>query len=135
MNTTLLNLAALSSFIAALIHVAIIFGAGEQMASLAAAGSKTPAIVTSGVAIALGICGCYALSGAGEIPNLPFTRLLLLAITSVFMLRGVLGFVLPFVSSHATIKEQSITFWMISSTVCVVIGLLFLFGVLLKNPQ
>ncbi|CAA9321878.1 MAG: hypothetical protein AVDCRST_MAG89-1678, partial [uncultured Gemmatimonadetes bacterium] len=85
---------------AALLHVGIIlggpdwyrfFGAGEQMARLAARGSIYPTIVTAGIAVILGVWALYAFSGAGIIRRLPLLRLALALIAAVFLARGILG--------------------------------------------
>ena len=47
-----------------------------------------PPIVTFGIAAVLAIWAAYAFAGAGFIPKLPLMRPALLAITSVYLLRG-----------------------------------------------
>ena len=95
-NTWLLIGAALSA-LAALLHVAVIvggpdsyrfFGAGEDMARVAAAGSPVPALVTLAIATMLAIRALCALSGAGHIRRLPLLRTTLSAITAIYLLRG-----------------------------------------------
>ena len=136
-GNTQLIVAAVFSFVASLLHVAIIFGgpnwyryfgAGEGMAKLAESGSSQPTIITLGIAIILCIWGLYALSGAGVISKLPLLKLALILITFVYLLRGVAGLILPFVSNHPTIEQNSLTFWLVSSTICLVFGLFYLFG-------
>lgn len=125
------------SFIAATLHLAIIiggpewfrfFGAGEQMAGLAESGSNYPTVVTLMIALILGIWGLYALSGAGVIFQLPLLRLALIVITAVYLVRGIAGLVLPFVTTHPAITQNSITFWVISSVICCCFGLFYLLG-------
>ncbi len=132
-----LIIAALLSFCASLLHVAIIigggnwyrfFGAGEGMAKLAESGSRYPMMVTSIIACVLAAWGLYALSGAGVIPRLPFLRVALCAITAVYLARGLAGLVLPFVSSHPAIAANSLSFWMVSSAICCIFGLFYLLG-------
>ncbi len=86
----------LSGF-AALMHIAIIFGgpdwyrffgAGEQMAVAAGRGAWYPAVVTFGIAMGLAICAAYAFAGAGLLPKLPLMRSALVAISGVYLLRG-----------------------------------------------
>ncbi len=86
---------------AALLHLAIIvggpdwyrfFGAGEGMARMAELGSSTPALITLAIAALLFLSAAYAFAGAGLIRRLPLMRTALLAITAIYLLRGlVLG--------------------------------------------
>lgn len=64
----------------ALLHVGIVFagasayryfGAGDQMAAWAEAGSLLPAVVTLCLAIVFGVFGLYAFSGAAAVRRLP----------------------------------------------------------------
>jgi hypothetical protein len=82
---------------AALLHLGIIFGgpawyrffgAGEGMARMAERGLAYPTIVTVGIAVILFTWAAYAFSGAGLIPRLPFLRLGLVVIASIYLLRG-----------------------------------------------
>lgn len=84
---------------ASVLHLAVIvggpdwyrfFGAGEGMARMAERGSMTPALITIGIASVLGIWSAYAFSGAGLIPRLPLIRTALVAITAVYLARGLL---------------------------------------------
>ena len=138
-NPYLLAGAALSA-IAALLHLACIifgpawyrfFGAGERMAHLAAAGRMGPAVVTTGIAGVLAIWSLYALSGAGVIPRLPLVRSVLCAITGVYLLRGVAGFVLAVVAPG----ERSVAFWCWSSLICLALGALYFVGTRQVWPQ
>jgi hypothetical protein len=132
-----LIIAAVLSFVASLIHVAIVyggpswyrfFGAGEAMASFAEQGSIRPIVITLGIAATLFVWGLYALSGAGVIFKLPFLRLALSIITFIYLARGIAGLVLPFISNHPAITQNSVTFWLVSSLICCVFGLFYLFG-------
>ncbi len=89
------------SLVAAAVHLAVIvggpdwyrfFGAGEGMARAAEAGSVRPALMTLGVAGVLAVWGAYALSGAGLIGPLPLLRAALVAITAIYLLRGLVLF-------------------------------------------
>ncbi|WP_088329414.1 hypothetical protein [Lacimicrobium sp. SS2-24] len=133
----LLLIAATLSFIAAFLHIAVIigggdwyrvFGAGEHMAQLAESGSLYPVGVTLLIASVLFVWGLYALSGAGVIGRLPWLKQGLIAITAVYLLRAIAGFTLPFVSLHPSVIQNSLTFWLVSSLVCLVYGLCYLFG-------
>lgn len=127
-----LMLAAASCGLAALVHVGCIvfgaswyrfFGAGEQMARLAEQGSWQPAFITAGITAVLLVWGAYALSGAGVIMQLPWTRPILLLISLVFLLRGC-----AFVVLMGKFPENSLTFWLTSSAICLLIGGLFSLG-------
>ena len=85
------------SAIAALLHVAIIFGgpdwyrffgAGEAMARAAERGSARPALITVGIATILAAWAAYAFSGAGVIRRLPLLRTALVAISAVCLARA-----------------------------------------------
>jgi putative oxidoreductase len=143
-GSRLLVLGGLFTGAASLLHVAIIlggpewyrfFGAGERMARLAARGSLYPTIVTAGIALVLGIWALYGLSGAGVIRSLPFMRTALVAIASVFFARGALG--IPFVffvdGRYASELRSKMTFMIVSSAICIGIGLCYAFGVLLRR--
>lgn len=131
-NPFLLAGAAMSA-VAALLHVGCIifgpawyrfFGAGERMAQLAAAGSPVPAAFATGIAAVLALWSAYALSGAGMVARLPLLRVALFAITSIYLLRGVAGFVLAAIAPG----ERSVAFWVWSSLICLGIGALYLVG-------
>lgn len=125
------------SFIAALVHIAIIFvgadwyrlfGAGEHMAQLAEAGSSEPTVITLAIATVLTVWGLYALSGAGVILRLPLMKTALCIISFVYLARGVVGATLPFISTHSLLMENSQTFWLVSSLVSSTFGLFYLLG-------
>ncbi|MCI0478006.1 MAG: hypothetical protein L0Y55_17320, partial [Anaerolineales bacterium] len=67
----------------------IFFGTAD-LARLAMQGSPIPAIATLALAALFAAFGMYALSGAGIIRRLPFTRLALVCIGSVYTLRGLI---------------------------------------------
>ena len=86
------------SAIAALLHVAIIFGgpdwyrffgAGEAMARADARGSSRPDLIAAGIAAILFLWSAYAFSGAGLIRRLPLLRTALVAITAIYLVRAV----------------------------------------------
>lgn len=85
------------SVAASLLHVGCIFGggdwyrffgAGEEMARAAEAGSWMPPLVTAGIAAILAIWAAYAFSGAGRIRRLPLLRTGLIVIAAIYLLRG-----------------------------------------------
>jgi putative oxidoreductase len=96
------SLGAIISLAIALLHVVIIFigpeayryfGAGEEMATMAEKGSFYPALVTTFVALVFSIFGLYALSAAGILKKFPFTKVVVVIITTIYLLRG-FGFVI-----------------------------------------
>lgn len=97
MNNRWLVAAGVLSLAAAVLHLAVIvggpdwyrfFGAGERMARAAERGSPIPALTTVAIATILGVWAAYAFSGAGLIPRLPLLRTGLVAITAVYLVRG-----------------------------------------------
>ena len=127
-----MTLGASLSFAAAFMHIGIIigggdwyrfFGAGESMALAAETGKMYPHIVTAGIAFVLTLWGFYSLSGAGIIPRLPLLKLALIAITSIYLLRGLL---FPLFASASSYSPSFIA-W--SSLICVGYGLVHLVGI------
>lgn len=130
-NKALLVGAALSA-LAALLHVAIIFGgaswyrffgAGERMARAAQAGHLRPTLITLGIASVLTLWSFYALSGAGLVAPLPLLRSGLCLITAIYLLRGLA--ILPLLTVART---HSTPFLIWSSLVCLGFGLVHLLG-------
>jgi hypothetical protein len=121
------------SLIAALAHVAIIiggpdwyrfFGAGEKMARLAEQGALYPTLITLAIATVLGTWALYGFAGAGLLPALPLMRPALVAITAIYLLRGLVPVgILLFAPS------QMSAFWLWSSAICFGFGLAHLIGV------
>jgi hypothetical protein len=127
-----LILAGVLSALAALAHLACIalgapafrfMGAGERMARAIEAGRIQPILVTLGIVAVLATWAAYAFSGAGVIGGLPFTKLVLPAVAAVFLARAV-GFPLL----KPVFPENSNTFWLVSSGICLVIGALYAAG-------
>ena len=128
-----LVLAAVCSGVAALLHLGCIFfggdwyrflGAGEQMAQMAEAGHIYPTMITLGITILLAIWSLYALSGAGIILKLPLLRIGLCLIAVIYLLRGV-----AFLPLMPMFPDNSIVFWIISSTICFAFGLVYFLGI------
>ncbi len=122
------------SALAALAHLATILigpaayrfmGAGEAMAQAAEAGSWRPTLITLAISAVLLVWAGYAWSGAGIIRRLPLTRLVLLAITGVY-----LGRALAFPWLRPAFPDNSQTFWLVSSSICLLIGLLYGYGLI-----
>lgn len=131
-NNKFLIAAAIFTALAALAHIGCIifgadwyrfFGAGEQMAQMAEAGDWYPAVVTSVIVIFLAIWSLYALSAAGVIRRLPLLRLALCLIASLFLIRGI-----SFVMLMPMFPENSLTFWLVSSGICLMIAILYAVG-------
>ena len=115
---------------AAALHVAVIFGgpdwyrffgAGEELATMAEQGSLVPAVITFGIAVMLAIWGAYAFAGAGLIRRLPLMRTALVAITAIYLVRGLMIVPLQF-QPRATPFDH----W--SSLVVLGYGLVYLIG-------
>lgn len=117
---------------AAAAHLACIFigapayrfmGAGQRMARAAEAGKLRPTLVTSAITGVLLLWSAYALSGAGVIEALPLSRLALPLISSVYLVRAV-----AFPLLKPAFPENSNTFWLVSSGISGLIGLVHAYG-------
>lgn len=124
---------AMMSAAAAILHLGCIvfgapwyrfFGAGENMARLAEAGSPHPARVTLFIAAVFFVWSAYALSGAGVIARLPLLRTILCAIAAIYLLRGFVFFPLMRV-----LPGNSLSFWLWSAGICAVIGTVHAVGI------
>lgn len=100
------------------------------MASMAEQGLLQPTLITLFISVVLAIWGTYAWSGAGILPQFPLLKTALILITLVYLLRGVLGLLAPFISNHPQITQNSLSFWIWSSIICLAFGLIHLKGVL-----
>ena len=85
------------SLVAALLHVGCIvggpdwyrfFGAGEGMACAAERGEMMPHLLTLVIAAILAVWAAYAFAGAGLRRALPLMRTGLIAISAIYLLRG-----------------------------------------------
>lgn len=124
--------AAILAVTAALAHIACIaiggdayrfLGAGEQLAQMAEQGHWYPTFITLMITGVLCLFAAYAASGARLLPKLPLLKLGLVGISSVFLLRA-----LGFVFIMPMFPENSVTFWLASSSICLLIGLLYAVG-------
>jgi hypothetical protein len=135
----LLKAAGAASGSIALLHLVIIglggpayryFGAGEALARQAESGSVLPGLLTLGLAGVFAIFAAYALSGAGVIRRLPLLRLGLVAISALYILRGVSA--LPqgvaLLNSATVFPARYFAF----SLVSLVVGLLYVAGTTLE---
>ena len=143
MNFDLLVIAGTFSILAAVLHVGVVigganwyrfFGAGESMAQMAEQGLLKPTVITLSISVVLVVWGFYAWSAAGLIPKLPLLKLALLTITGIYLVRGVVGIIAPFVTSHPQVKQNSTAFWVWSSVICLAIGLFHLMGMVAIWP-
>ncbi len=121
----------------ALLHIYIVyqgapayrsFGAGEWMAAKAEQGSKIPGTVTMAIAGVFILFAFYNLAGA-KIVSMPFSRYILLAISSVFLLRGLIVVTFPFWPVKPT------AFSKITAAISLIIGFLHATGFLLLVPE
>ncbi len=133
--------AGILSLLAALSHVAVIlggpswyraFGAGEQLANMAAQGHIYPTLLTLCIAGVLTLWGLYAFSAAKILPRLPLLRTCLCAITVVYCIRGIYGFFIPVFVHTPYVQTMGIAFWAISSSICLIIGGTYLVGLILN---
>jgi hypothetical protein len=140
-NNRFLIIAGISSGLVSLLHIAIIFGgadwyrffgAGEGMAQLAEQGSNYPPATTALIAFMLALSAIYAFSGAGIIKRLPFLKLVLVIISSVYILRGALGIpIVIFIDDpYLNELEGRLSFMIISSFISLSFGLLYLIGLI-----
>jgi hypothetical protein len=120
------------SAIASALHVCIIFagaswyrffGAGEGMARAAERGEPRAALITLFIAAVLAAWSAYAFSGAGLLPRLPLLRTALVAISTVYLLRGLL--IVPMALFHF---EQVNAFWLWSSAIVLIYGIVYAVG-------
>lgn len=141
MNVNYLTTAGALNFLASVTHIAIIFGgaqwyrffgAGEAMARMAEHGSLQPTLMTLCVSLVFAIWGAFAWSAAGVLPEFPLSKAVLILVTLVYLIRGTLGLIAPFVSSHPQITDNSLLFWVWSSAICLLIGFVHLKGIINK---
>lgn len=128
-----LILAAIGSFAVALLHLVIIpigapayryFGAPD-LAVLEERGSWTPALLTLVLVVIFSVFGLYALSGARKIRRLPLLLTGLIAIGSLYALRGLAVFPeLVYLARGAELPSRYAVF----SLVALVIGIAYLIG-------
>lgn len=117
---------------AALMHFACIvigapafrfLGAGEQLASMAERGHWYPGLAAFVIGAALSLCSAYALSAARLLPRFPLVRTVLCLATGVFLLRAI-----AFPWLKPAFPDNSNAFWLVTSGICLTIGLVHLAG-------
>jgi hypothetical protein len=120
------------STLASALHIAVIaggpawyrfFGAGEGIARAAERGSIMPVVITLGIASLLALWAAYAFSGAGLIRRLPLLRIALVAITAIYLARGLL--IVPVVL-FVPYPEGAFDYW--SSIIVLIYGIMHLLG-------
>ena len=138
MREPFLILAGSLSALAALLHLAVIFGgpdwyrffgAGEGMARMAERGMIQPTLITLGIASVLAVWAAYAFSGAGLIGRLPLLRTGLVVITLIYLARGLI--VIPAVLMNREINAFG--WW--SSLIVLAYGLAYLIGTWRARPR
>ncbi|MBV8247173.1 MAG: hypothetical protein JO200_01860 [Comamonas sp.] len=122
--------AAMLDAAAAVAHFACIFwgapglrllGAGERLARLAEAGHWYPPVISAAIGALLSLLAAYALSGAGLLGPLPGLRPTLVLAGAVFLARAAAApWLRPF------FQGNSARFWIVSSAICLALGLLHL---------
>lgn len=105
------------------------FGAGERMAQMAERGEAYPTLVTLGIAAILAIWAAYAFAGAGLIRRLPLMRTALVAITAIYLIRGV---VVLAVLAFPTLRTP-FNIW--SSLIVLAYGLVYAIGTTRAWPR
>lgn len=120
------------SAIAAMAHLACIavgapayrfMGAGERMAHAAEAQKIQPTLITFAISLVLLLWALYAFSGAGVIRQLPLTNIALPIISLAYLARA-----FSFPVLKPIFPENSTKFWLISSSICLVIGVFYAIG-------
>lgn len=126
------------SALAALLHLAVIaggpdwyrfFGAGEELAQAAEQGSLRPVAITIAIALILLLWAGFAWSGAGRLRRLPLLRTALVAITVIYLARGLL--LIP-VAINVPYREGAFDYW--SSLIVLVYGIVHAIGTWLAWP-
>ncbi len=127
---------AAASLAAALAHLACIavgapgyrlLGAGERMARAVELGKVRPAVVTLCITAVLIVWAAYALSAAGVLAPLPFVKVVLVGVCAVYLARA-----LFFPLLRPMFPENSERFWIVSSAICLAVGLVHLYGVVVQ---
>lgn len=127
-----LYLASALSLVVAIAHYACIFlgapafrflGAGESLTTMAERGHWYPSVISFVIGSVLSVWAAYALSAAGVLPRLPLIKLVLSLVTTIYLLRA-----LAFPLLMPAFPDNSLTFWLVTSTICLLIGLVHLLG-------
>ena len=125
--------------LASLIHVGCIvagpswyrfFGAPEPLIRAVENGDPTLDWITAGIAGILAIWSAYAFSGAGLIRRLPLVRTALVAITTIYLARGLL--IVP-VAAQLSFEKAPGEYW--SSVIVLLYGIVHAVGTWRAWPQ
>lgn len=118
--------------LAALLHFSCIFigapafrfmGAGEPLAQMAEQGHWYPGAVAFVVGAGLSVCVLYALSAAGAVRKLPLVRVVLCLFIAALLLRALaFPWLMPF------FPDNGLPFWLVTSSLCLGVGLIHLVG-------
>jgi hypothetical protein len=101
----------------------------SALTEMAAQGSSITTIVSVALAFLFAIWALYAFSGAGLIRPLPLLRIALIVISVIYLLRA-----LFLLSEIGMVVNQGYPFrFMVFSTISLVAGLLYLFGILIHR--
>lgn len=101
----------------------LLMGAGEYVANAVRQGDTGPHITTASIAGVLLVWSALAWLASTDYLRIPFHRTLLLLIGTVLLLRGLLFvYLIPFFPGNSD------AFWWISSSICGLLGLLYLVG-------
>lgn len=122
----ILSAAAAALHFACLIWGAPLFrflGAGESIAQMSEKGHWYANFMAFAIGVLLSVWAAYAFSGAGLLMRLPFVKLVLCAITGAYFLRAV-----AFPLLKPAFPENSDTFWLVTSGICLLIALVHLAG-------
>jgi hypothetical protein len=103
-----------------------ITGIGKEMYELAKIQPSLPYLLTIFVALVFFIFGLYGLSADNKIKSLPFLKPVIFLIAGIFLLRGLVEFIVD------AIRGTNSTTEIIYSLIALTIGLLFLIGGLKK---
>ena len=124
---------------AAILHLAVVaggpdwyrfFGAGEGMARMAERGMLQPTLITLGIVAILAVWAAYAFAGAGLIRRLPLMRTALVAISAVYLLRGLI--LAPMLAFRPE-RVDAFTVW--SSLIVLAYGIAYAVGTIRAWPE
>lgn len=96
------------------------------MAAWADEGNVKHVLITLPIVVILAIWSAYALSGAGVIMPLPLLKWALIAIASIYGIRGICGFYFMWKPNG----ENSAKFWLFSSLICLGFGIVHFIGLI-----
>lgn len=128
------------SLVASALHLAAIagggdwyrfLGAGEGMARAVERGLWMPTLMTLAIAAVLAVWAAYAFAGAGPVRRLPLIRTALVAISGIYLLRGLVVLYPPLLAR----PDLSFDFILWSSLICLVYGFVHAIGTMRAWPH